>query len=137
MQYANEGNYYVLKVEDGENLFESLEKFMKTEAISSGVILAGIGMLMEFELGYFDGKDYHKEKYKNPHELVSMKGTIADGILHIHASLANERYELIGGHLFSATTFILNEIFIQKLEKVKMRRVKNQKTGLMELVIRQ
>ncbi|MEM3611997.1 MAG: DUF296 domain-containing protein [Thermoplasmata archaeon] len=137
MHYGNEGNYYVLKVDDEENLFEVLEKFVKAERISSAVILAGIGMLRDFELGYFDGKEYHKKKYATPHELVSMKGTIADGILHIHASLANEKHELIGGHLFSATTCILNEIFIQRLEKVKLGRVKNQKTGLMELVIHQ
>ncbi|MCX8173646.1 MAG: DUF296 domain-containing protein [Thermoplasmata archaeon] len=137
MYYAKEGSYYVLKIEDGENLFDVLEKFVKAEHVSSGVILAGIGMLKDFELGYFDGKEYHRKKYSAPHELVSMKGTVADSLPHIHAALANEKHELLGGHLFSATTCILNEIFIQKLEKINLGRVKNQKTGLMELVIHQ
>ncbi|MEM3444798.1 MAG: DUF296 domain-containing protein [Thermoplasmata archaeon] len=137
MQYAKEGNYFVLKAEDGENLFEVLESFIRAEQVNSGVILAGIGMLRDFELGYFDGNEYHRKKYRKPHELVSIKGTIADGVLHLHAALANEKHELIGGHLFKATTCILNEIFIQKLEKVKLARVKNEKTGLMEMVIRQ
>jgi len=137
MQYAKDGANIVLKVDDGEDLFGCLETLIRTEKIHSGILLMGIGMLKDFELGYFNGKEYIKEKYAVPHELVSLKGSIANGTIHIHAALANERHTLIGGHLFSARASVLNEILIMKLENMKLTRVKNEKTGLMELFIHQ
>ncbi|MGB9636704.1 MAG: PPC domain-containing DNA-binding protein [Thermoplasmata archaeon] len=137
MMFVRENNWYVVKVEDGEDLFQCMEKFIREEKLASGVILMGIGMLRDFELGYFNGREYVKKRYEKPHELVSLKGTVAGYMLHLHAALANEKHEIIGGHLFSAKTCILNEIFIQRLMEISLNRIKNEKTGLMELVIRQ
>jgi predicted DNA-binding protein with PD1-like motif len=139
MKSRRDGNLLVVRLEDGEDLMSSLEKALSVNNVSSGIILTGIGMLRDFEIGYYDGKDYRRKRIKEPHELVALHGSIAsapaDMRFHIHAALANPNHEIIGGHLFSATVGVVNEISILSLESVDLVRKKDEKTGLMLLDI--
>ena len=54
MQIGSESKIIILKLTNDEDVFKSLEKAINAHNIRSGVILSGIGMLKEFELGYFD-----------------------------------------------------------------------------------
>ena len=109
--------------------------------LSYGVILTGVGMLKDFELGWFDHatKGYVKEEFATPHELVAMSGTVAVSaddpgtvMPHVHAAMAGPDLGLVGGHLWKATVTILNEISIKRVGKEMTRRL-NPATGLMEL----
>ena len=53
MHGRTEGNFVVLKLDDGEELFECLEKAITEFDIRSGMIISGIGMLANFEIGFF------------------------------------------------------------------------------------
>ena len=55
--------------------------------------------------------------------------------MHIHCMMANERHEVVGGHLFSATVDPLVEMFIVPAEKTHIRVRFNGKTGLDEMKI--
>lgn len=130
----------VVKLKDGEDFFESLKEKVHTYELQSGLILSGIGMLRELTLGYFMGKGrYNKMNVTHPVELTSMQGNIAmaeEGIVfHIHVTGATKEGKVVGGHLISAIVNVVNEIVILKLDRIRLKRILNQKTGLLELVI--
>jgi predicted DNA-binding protein with PD1-like motif len=134
-----ENNYIVAKLADGENLFGEIEKIVAKYGIRSGIIVCGIGMLKDFEIGFFNGSEYKKEHVTEPHELIALHGSIAFEkkklVTHLHCGVARCDHSLIGGHLFSATVAVLNELTILKLEEIKMSRKMNRKSGLVELEI--
>ncbi len=139
MQSAIEGQYIIMKLEDGEEVFGSLDKLIEEHSISSGIILSGIGMLREFEIGYFEGKEYRFQRFVEPMELLSMHGSITtepELIIHIHVSLGNGKYEVFGGHLKGGVVNSLNEITILKLQDIELTRKLNENTGLKEFNIK-
>ncbi|MFQ5883943.1 MAG: PPC domain-containing DNA-binding protein [Thermoplasmata archaeon] len=138
MKSGEDRNLIVAKLDDGENLFESLEEIIEKHGIRSGLVLSGIGMLRNFVLGYYDGSEYQKKEFKDPCELLSLQGSIAgeaEPAIHLHASLADESRSVIGGHLFQAEVCSLNELVLRKLDDVILSRKLNPNTGLKELDI--
>lgn len=117
---------------------ENLRTAIKHYRITSGFVVAGIGMLRNTEIGYFTSSGYEKKRLDMPHELVSLQGSIStkgEVIIHLHCSLANEKHDLVGGHLFGATVCVLNEILIKKTDNIVLGRNLNSETGLKELDI--
>ena len=114
-----------------------LNKAIRDFDIRSGFILMGVGMLRDVEIGFFTGSGYEKAHLDGPHELVALHGSIStegETVIHLHCGLANDRHQIVGGHLFKATVCVLNEIIIRKVD-VKLGRVLNHDTGLKELTI--
>jgi len=107
--------------------------------IQSGVFLGGVGMIREFEIGFWTGKEYVSEFHEEPHELIHYGGSIAsvDGkpMFHIHGAVAGPDHRIMGGHLNRGVVAVLNEIFILKLGEVALTRKLNPGSGLMELFI--
>ncbi len=124
-------NLIFVRFDNGDNFYDSLYSVIEKYSIDTGVILSGMGMLRDFEIGWFNGKEYEKTKVETPHELVAMTGNIEkkDGkpFAHIHVALAGPDKKLVGGHLFSAIVNVTNEIFIYKIDGFKLERV--QKGG--------
>ncbi|MEE9115851.1 MAG: PPC domain-containing DNA-binding protein [Thermoplasmata archaeon] len=138
MKSGEDKSLIVAKFEDGEDLFESLGAIVEEYDIESGLVLTGIGMLRNFVLGYFDGEVYQKKEFKGACELVSLQGSITtekETVIHLHASLADESNNVIGGHLFQAEVCMLNEIVLRKLDDLTLARKENPITGLKELDI--
>ena len=133
MKSSEDKNLIVVKLDDGEDLFESLDSLIRKHEIGSGLVLSGIGMLRNFVLGYFDGKEYQKKDFKDPCELISLQGSIStkgETVIHLHSSLADENNNVVGGHLFQAEVCSLNEIVIQRLERIALGRELDPETGL-------
>ena len=144
MQSAIDSNVVVLKLTDGDDLFKSLGAATDKYKIYSGIIVSGLGMLREFELGYFEPGGYKTKYFEEPHELVSMTGSIVyvdkkhkDDVFmpHIHCAVGDSDHRVWGGHLNKGTVNVVNEITILRLTSTRFTRVKNDKTGLMELNI--
>ena len=138
MKSGEDRSLIVAKFEDGEDLFESLSAIIEKYGIESGIVLTGIGMLRNFVLGYFDGEVYQKKEFKEPCELVSLQGSITtekETVIHLHASLAKESNNVVGGHLFQAEVCMLNEIVLRRLNDLTLIRKENPVTGLKELDI--
>jgi predicted DNA-binding protein with PD1-like motif len=138
MQSEEENNIIVVKLNDGEDLFEALNAVIGKHNVGSGLILSGIGMLGDFEIGYYNGSEYQNVTFSHPMELLSMHGSIAKGEeskIHLHVSLANSQHKVIGGHLFKARVCVLNEIVIMRLTDCVLSRKLNEKSGLLELDI--
>ena len=138
MRSAADGALVIAKLEDAEDLLASLNLIVKQHRIDSGTVLWGIGMLREFEVGYFDGKGYHRKTFGPPHELLALHGSIAargDPPFHLHVAAGNEAHAVVGGHLFKATVSTLNEICLARFDSVRLGRVLNPASGLKELAI--
>jgi predicted DNA-binding protein with PD1-like motif len=138
MQSEEENEIIVVKLDNGESLLDSLNDVIEKHKIKSALILSGIGMLKDFEIGYYNGSGYENKAFQNPMELLSMHGSIAEGKdskIHIHVSLASADHMVLGGHLMRAKVCVLNEIILKKLNIITLSRRLNEKSGLLELAI--
>ena len=138
MQSAVEGNRVMAKLSDGEDLFTSLESVAHAHTIESGAVLWGIGMLQDFEIGFFGPQGYEKKGYPERHELLALHGSIAmraEPRFHLHVAVAGPDHGVVGGHLFRAKACVVNEICIERLDRIRLNRRRNPKTTLNELEI--
>lgn len=117
MQTARDGHRWVLRLDDGQDLFETLVAFARQQEIRAAVIHFGIGMFARATVGYWDGSQYRTQEIDQPHEVVALHGTIAqaDGqpSVHLHAGLAGPDHRLVGGHLLRATVKVVQEISLE------------------------
>ncbi len=143
MQVMEDDGTVVIRLHEGEDFFPTLREALERVDLRYGVILTGVGMLKDFEVGWFDHvtMGYRKKEFPTPHELVAMSGTIAEAegvepavMPHVHVAMAGPDLTLVGGHLWKATVTVLNEISIKRVGKEMVRR-HNPDTGLMELTL--
>src|SRR6266566_10010506 len=133
METQQEGNTVVVKLSDGDDLFPSLEAAARKHQIESGSVLWGIGMLQDFEIGYFGPKGYEKTVFADRHELLALHGSIAmraDPKLHLHIAVGRRDHAVLGGHLFRAKAAVVNEIQLARFDTIPMSRVLNETTGM-------
>ena len=140
MIHAKESNLIVIKLDDGELLHSGLERALGENMVKSGVVLGGVGMITDFKIGYFDGKEYVAKEVKEPHELLSLQGNIAHAgggqlMLHLHCTVGSKEHDVIGGHLLSAKVMNMAEIFVMRFVDLELGRRRNERTGLMEMEI--
>jgi len=144
MHWINDRRGLFVKLDAGEDLFESLEAIAAKELQNGGMILMAIGMLKNSVVGYYNGTNYTKRTLEKGHELLGLHGSIrvidkseeskATRIdMHIHCMLANDRHEVVGGHLFSAVVDPLVEMLIIPAEESRITVELNEKTGLREM----
>ena len=133
----------VVRLHDGDDFVPSLLRAFDQVGLKYGAIVSGLGMLRDFEIGWLDTSThvYRKGIFAVPHELLSLTGSVAvtddaeaKVMPHMHASLAGPDHSVVGGHLFKATTNVLNEVFVLRLD-VPLRRRLNPATGIMELTL--
>lgn len=132
------GNAFVIMLQKGDRIIESLTKFCSAEKIKAGHF-QGIGGLGRAELAYYAIKDrkYHARVFdRPPYEVVSLKGnvSIAEGKLKIHAHivLSDSKFRAFGGHLNEAEVSPMCEIIFTPL-KARLQRKKDAETGIMFL----
>lgn len=125
---------FVVKLNKGEQLVDSLIKFARQEKVDSGSV-AGIGAVTNVTLGYFDReqKKYLEKKFEEVYELVSLVGSIAtinyQPILHLHIIISDRNYKVYAGHLFSAEVAVTGEIFVRAYPEPLLRK-KDPQFGL-------
>ncbi len=138
MLRTSEGDLLLVKLEDGEDVHARLVEVCEEHDFKCGWVLGGIGILRQFTLGYFTGKEYLKQYFEEPHELLSMSGSVtldAKVPIHLHCSVSSKTFEAYGGHLFEGKANVLNEILVRGFDRMKLGRVLNAKTGYYELDI--
>jgi len=141
MIHGKESNLVVIKLDDGEVLHAGMERALSENMVRSGVVLGGVGMVTDFKIGYYDGKEYVAKEVKEPHELLSLQGNIAHAgggqvLLHLHCTVGSKDHDVLGGHLLSANVMNMAEIFVMRLVDLELGRRKNERTGLMEMEIK-
>jgi len=139
MEHGAESNIIVTRLYDGEELVPSLERLSAEYDIESGIVLTGIGMLREFIIGYYNGEEYKKTEFTQPHELVTLQGSFAkmgdEMIVHLHGTLGNSEHNTVSGHIFAGKIHGLAEVSMLKFGNLKLYRELNETSGLKELHI--
>jgi len=123
-----------VRMHDGDSFTECVKAVARDCGVNSAV-LHGIGLFKNAELGYFNGQEYvTKSFYQQLMEVISLEGNISlaengeDIVVHAHCALGLPDYSVIGGHLMEGT-FFNGEVFIQKLEGIRLVR-RSEPSGL-------
>ena len=120
---AKNAHEWVVRLQDGEDLVDALRTLGK----DSSLILTGIGMVRDAELGYWNGTEYEVHVYLAPSELISLQGNLGldetgERIVHAHVSLSRQDGSVRGGHLVRATVHNTVEISLLPLEGIDLER---------------
>lgn len=117
MQTVREGTRWMVRLDDGQELFAALTEFARAEEIRAAAVVSGIGMVRRATIGYWDGTQYRPHELTVPHEVVALHGSIAqvEGApsIHLHLAAAGPDYRIVGGHLIRATVGMLQEVVVE------------------------
>jgi len=121
MEFKQFGNKYILRLDKGEEIVETLKSFCKDQNIKLGWV-KGIGAVNKATIGFY--KPYYKKYYstdlQGDHEITSLLGNIStmndEVYLHLHINLSDIEYNTYGGHLSSAIISVTGEIMIEAIE---------------------
>ena len=134
MKYTVLGPNYIIRVDAGEKIVETLLSLCERDGIGSG-FFNGLGAVGEAELGHFDpsSNGYSWVKLSGSYEIVSLYGniTVVDGkpFIHTHASLGDKTFAVRGGHLREAVVSVICEVTLTRF-KDDIGRKKDEATGL-------
>lgn len=114
--------------EDGEDFIHTLVHTLTENNLDSLVVISGIGMLRDFEIGWYNvsKKQYEKEMISVPHELIHISGNVSSKggfpFPHLHVALAGPSRSAVGGHLFAGTVCNTTELFAVRTGDLKLIR---------------
>lgn len=134
MDFRRFGNKYVLRLDKGEEIVQTVTRFCKEEGISLGQI-SGIGAIEKLEIGYFQvsTKEYHTKTLEGDMEILGLSGNISamkgDTYIHFHIVISDENLNAFGGHLNRAVISATGEIIIDVIEG-SIDREFNEEIGL-------
>lgn len=88
---------YTFRLTPGQDLFDSIERFIGEKHVEAGCILSAVGSLSRavVRLANREGSS----EYKDYFEIVSLTGTLSVHGSHLHISLSDRDGRTIGGHL--------------------------------------
>ena len=128
------GNKWVVRIDKGEEIVQTLKKFCQENKIKLGII-NGIGAVNKITIGLFETKtkEYHTKELVGDYEFTSLMGNIStmngEVYLHLHINLADSNHNTFGGHLNSAIVSATGEITIEEIEG-EIERKFNEEVGL-------
>jgi len=137
------GRAFVLRLDQGDMVLESINELVAKEGIKDAVVVSGIGTLDRCTLHMVMTTDYppveHFERWEDkPLELASLAsidGIIADGKPHLHA-VVSDHEKAYAGHLENGCRVLyLAEIVIVEVKSLDLVRVRNNK-NILKLVSR-
>ena len=139
MQSKEKESLIFIRLFPDEDLHEKLREVCKLHNVKTAVVLSGLGQLKQFQLGYFkEKKNYVKEAFDKPYELLSLTGNICrqnnEYELHLHAVLGDEEKNAIGGHLIEGKVEVTNEIVLLKIN-IDIEKRLEKETGLKGLFL--
>ncbi len=134
MDYRKFNNYYVVRIDKGEEILEKIKEIALKENIKLAKVSA-LGATNDFTVGVFKTgeKKYYSNTFTGDHEIVSLTGTIntfnGEFYTHIHMSAGNDKGEVFGGHLNRAIVSATCEMIIVEIPG-KVDRKFDEEVGL-------
>ncbi|MHC4148520.1 MAG: PPC domain-containing DNA-binding protein [Planctomycetota bacterium] len=120
----------VVRLKNGTDLLEGLQKAVEKERIKNAVILSGIGSLTDYHVHTVGNRTFPPEgvfmKDDTPEDLLTVTGYVVDSRIHCHITFTDEKRAL-GGHLepdTKAFTFAIITIGVLD-EPVSLERIDN------------
>jgi predicted DNA-binding protein with PD1-like motif len=122
----NLSRVHILRVDPGEDVLESIQRFLQDADIRQAVVLGGYGTLAAYHLHWVAHNRIPTENLfrrgEGGIEILSMNGMVVDGEPHIHVALSPPD-GAFGGHLEpGCTAYVLCEVFFAEVEGVPLSR---------------
>ena len=120
MNYRKFENQYVIRLDRGEEIVESLKTIAEKENIKLAY-LTGIGAVGKVTAGVFDTKEkvFKGKTLEGDLEVVSIGGNIntmnEETYVHFHISVADEQGSVFGGHLQEAVISGTGELVLTEI----------------------
>lgn len=99
---------YLIKLNKGEKIVESLTVFINENKIQSGYFY-GIGAASNAEIAHYnvETQKYSSKVFEKPLEITNIIGSLGifedKPLIHPHITVADEQCRVFGGHLVEAT----------------------------------
>lgn len=126
MEFAsmNVKKVHVLRIDPGEDVLESVRRFLKEAGVRQAIVLGGYGTLAAYHLHWVTHNRLpvvnRFGRGEGGLELLSMNGLVVEGEPHIHVTLATPEGAL-GGHLeLGCLAYVLCEVFLAEVEGVAL-----------------
>ena len=125
---------YILKLELGDKIHDSILNFCEKEKITTAWI-TGLGAIKDISLGYYNlqTRQYQFQKYAEIYEVMGLVGNVAlvdnKPFAHIHTSISDENNTTCSGHLEYATVAVTLEVRLTAYSQV-IERMFEQASGL-------
>lgn len=125
--YAGKTQILTLGIQPGEMLLESIQAALKTQGITNGAVVSGIGTLKTCRMHYITHTGFPPTdqvfELSQPLELLAVSGLIADGEPHLHIVVSCGQHEMYGGHLHEGSEVLyLAEIAILVFNDLALER---------------
>ena len=125
---------YTFRLKSGQDLFDSIDEFVKGKRIEAGCILSSVGSLTHATLRLAN-REVHSE-YNGYFEIVSITGTVSIYGSHLHISISDGDGQTIGGHLVSGCrVYTTAEVVLAEFEGIVYKREFTEDSGYEELVV--
>ena len=134
MKSIKKGDFWIVRLEIGEDVVEQLQLLCEQENITLGTI-QGIGAVDKATIGLYDPNkgEYYSKTLEGDYEITSLLGSITNQngkpYIHLHVTLGDHNYNIFGGHLNLAVVSATCEIFIQTIPG-EIGRFKDDESGL-------
>jgi predicted DNA-binding protein with PD1-like motif len=126
---------HALRLKPGEDLKIALQQFVLSENIRAGWIISCVGSLHQFHLRFAN-----QEKGSSGNgffEIIALSGTLSVNGSHLHIGVANDKGNMIGGHLLDGCLVRTTaEIIIGESPELIFTREKDGTTAWNELQIK-
>jgi predicted DNA-binding protein with PD1-like motif len=135
MTFRHDGFNWIVRLERGEKLVESLMAFVRDHGVPSCWV-NGLGAASSVELGYYqlDQKTYAWKSFDQLLEIVSLQGNIVgqlgDPKVHLHGVFSDQNYQTLGGHVRELTVGGTCEIMLHRWQTDRINRSLDTDTGL-------
>jgi predicted DNA-binding protein with PD1-like motif len=125
---------YTFRLKPGQDLFNSIEAFVKEKHIEAGCILSGVGSLTHATLRLANREI--SSEYNGYFEIVSITGTVSIHGSHLHISISDGDGKTIGGHFESGCEiYTTAEIVLAVFDDVIYKREFAEDSGYDELTV--
>lgn len=125
---------YTFRLTPGQDLFDSIERFIRENHVEAGCILSGVGSLTRATVRFANREEY--SEYEEYFEIVSLTGTLSVNGSHLHISMSDREGRTIGGHLGpGCTVYTTAEIVIAVFDDAVYKREFAEDSGYEELVV--
>jgi predicted DNA-binding protein with PD1-like motif len=134
MKVKKFGQYFLVRIDKGEEIIASLKQACRDHGIRLGAV-SGIGAANRLRIGLFDPatKKYGERELAGNFEITALTGNITtmkgEPYLHLHITVGDEHQCVFGGHLSMAVVSATCEIIIAVIDGEAERRF-NEEAGL-------
>jgi uncharacterized protein len=125
---------HVVRLKPGEDLLEAISSYCSKHVIEAAYIGTCVGSLstVTFRKGYTKTQMTLRGTY----EIVSAVGTLSKGGHHIHMSVSDSDFQVLGGHIDRNTVVLTTvELVLIELESFELVRTIDATTGYKTLVV--